>query len=150
MCLPLLDRVGQYYFWPHLINRFVLPMIVMEPRSLRLIQKGTPLVSSPPFLVFFSPENGVVMPGLSCAFFDSMGLQNAWAFCTYIGIFQFRLDVRLSFNSRVRESSTLSCHVSSSSVSLSSASPSVGSRNACSVYPNVFFSGRMAFPNTSL
>ncbi|CAM9722490.1 unnamed protein product, partial [Sphacelaria rigidula] len=42
VCFPLLDRVGQYYFWPYLLNRFVIPLVVTNQRDLRIIQKATP------------------------------------------------------------------------------------------------------------
>ncbi|CAB1119828.1 unnamed protein product [Ectocarpus sp. CCAP 1310/34] len=44
VCFPLLDVVGQFYFWPHLLNRFALPLLVANQRDLRVIQKGMPFV----------------------------------------------------------------------------------------------------------
>eukprot|EP00903_Cladosiphon_okamuranus_P011017 g10406.t1 len=44
VCFPLLDRVGQFYFWPHLANRFILPLLIDNQRDLRVVQKGTPFV----------------------------------------------------------------------------------------------------------
>lgn len=45
VCFPLLDRVGQYYFWPYLLNRFVLPFVITNQRDFRIVQKSTPCVS---------------------------------------------------------------------------------------------------------
>lgn len=45
VCFPLLDIVGQYYFWPYLFNRYALPLLVDDQRDLRLLQKGTLFVS---------------------------------------------------------------------------------------------------------
>eukprot|EP00752_Nemacystus_decipiens_P011465 g10180.t2 len=44
VCFPLLDRVGQFYFWPHLVNRFLLPLLIEDQRVLRVRQKATPFV----------------------------------------------------------------------------------------------------------
>lgn len=43
--MPLLDRVGQFYFWPHLANRFLLPLLIDNQRDLRVKQKAAPFVS---------------------------------------------------------------------------------------------------------